>query len=428
MHLSAYSSCKPLRVGMLVALAFIALSAGRAAGAEGPGLLPHTRIRVAIVQWNAAHGAYEKWDAIGGDYEIADDGTVHLPVIGSVSVDGIDTTRLSAEIATRIQAKIGLVQTPEATISILAYPPVYVVGDVKSPGEYKYREGLTVLQSLAMSGGAFREEKPSGPDDMELSAELRGLDDLILRTEIRIARLQAEMSGAGDIAYRIEPGPDSDAAAAILRQERAIFAARAKHVSRQSKSLDELRDFFSQEMANLETKTRGSEADIASLEEELRKLKPLVAKGLVVPAVRNELERTIRSATGDRLDLATAIMRARQGIAEASRGIESLHDTQLTEVASQLQTDQSSLYQLTVKRRYAQQRLLDVLARHGNASRPGRLEFSISRQAGGETVEIAASESTRLLPGDVVRVKRVSSGPDGVPVARSDVDVGQNSQ
>ena len=38
MHLSAYSSCKPLRVGMLVALAFIALSAGRAAGAEGPGL------------------------------------------------------------------------------------------------------------------------------------------------------------------------------------------------------------------------------------------------------------------------------------------------------------------------------------------------------------------------------------------------------
>lgn len=419
---------KALRAGLLTLLAFTSLSVGPSAGAEKPWLMPHTKIRVTIVQWNATTGAYEKWDAIGGDYEIADDRTVHLPVIGSLAVGDIDTTGLSVEIASRIQAKIGLVQRPEATVAILAYPPIYVVGDVKSPGEYKYSEGLTVLQSLAMSGGDFRDEASSGSDDVELASELHGLDDLMLRTRIKIARLQAEMAGVDGVTYAVEPGPNSDAAVAILAQEQAIFAARAKHIRRQSKSLDELREFFIKEMANLETKTQGAEADIVSLQEELRKLKPLVAKGLVVPAVRNELERTIRSATGDRLDLATAIMRARQGIAEASRGIESLHDIQLTEVASQLQAEQSALFQLEVKRQYAQKKLLDTLLRQSNASKPGTLKFSISRRVDGQPREIAASESTMLRPGDVVRVQRASADRDGVPLARSDIDLGQGIQ
>lgn len=424
----ALSQFKSLRAGALALATSGLLSVGIAAAADMQQFPPQTKIRVTVVQWNSTSGVYEKWDALGGDYEIAADRTVFLPVIGRLSVDGVDSRKLSADIAAALQARIGLVQAPEATVAIIAYPPIYVVGDVKAPGEYKFSHGLTVLQSFAMGGGEFREEKPTASEAATLATELRGLDDSILRSEIRIARLQAEMSDAGEVVYPVGSGPNSDMAAAILRQERAIFTARANHIERQTKSFDELREFFTREMANLDTKTKGSEEDIKSLQEELRKMKPLVAKGLVVPAVRNELERTIRSATGDRLDLATAIMRARQGIAEASRSIEALHDTQLTDVASELQTEQSVLYQLKLKRENAQQKLLDALSRGGGTTEPASLQFSVSRWQDGKVVEIAASESTILQPGDVVRVKRLQGNRDEADAVDASMVTGQTSQ
>jgi len=404
------------------------LSTGVAQAADIQDLPPHTKIRVTVVHWNASSGTYERWDALGGDYDVAADRTVFLPVIGKISVDGVDTTKLSTDIANALQAKVGLVQPPETTVAILAYPPIYVVGDVKSPGEYKFSEGLTTLQAFAMGGGELREEKATASEATALAVELRGLDDNILRSEIKIARLQAEMSGAEAIVYPVGSGPIGDMANAILRQEQAIFKARANHIQRQSKSFDELREFFTKEMANLDAKTRGSEEDIKSLQEELRKMKPLVDKGLVVPATRNELERTIRSATGDRLDLATAIMRARQGIAEASRSIEALHDIQLTEVASALQTEQSVLYQLNLKRENAQQKLLEALSRGGSTTEPGSLKFSVSRRIDGQIVDMVASEGTALQPGDVVTIKRQSSPADEVPTADANMVTGQTSQ
>jgi polysaccharide export outer membrane protein len=428
MRSSTLSRFKSLRVSALALVTSGLLSVGIAGAADMQEFPPHTKIHITVVQWNATSGAYERWDALGGEYEIAEDRTVFLPVIGKLSVDGLDTRMLSTDIADALQAKIGLVQPPEATVAIVAYPPIYVVGDVKAPGEYKFSQGLTVLQSFAMGGGEFREETPAAAEAAAQASELRGLDDSILRSEITIARLQAEMTGSPEVVYPVQSGPNSDTAAAILRQERAIFTARANHIKRQSKSFDELREFFTKEMANLNTKTTGAEEDIKSLQEELRKMKPLVAKGLVVPAARNELERTIRSATGDRLDLATAIMRARQGIAEASRSIEALHDTQLTEVAAELQTEQSELYQLRLKRENAQQKLLDALSRGGSSTEPESLQFSVSRWQDGKVVEIAASESMILQPGDVVRVKRLSHQPDEANVVDSSTVTGQTIQ
>jgi len=132
------------------------LSTGVAQAADIQDLPPHTKIRVTVVHWNASSGTYERWDALGGDYDVAADRTVFLPVIGKISVDGVDTTKLSTDIANALQAKVGLVQPPETTVAILAYPPIYVVGDVKSPGEYKFSEGLTTLQAFAMGGGELR--------------------------------------------------------------------------------------------------------------------------------------------------------------------------------------------------------------------------------------------------------------------------------
>ena len=99
--------------------------------------------------------------------------------------------------------KIGLVEKPEATVEIIEYPPIYVVGDVTTPGEYRFRDGLTALQALALGGGVFRSPAVRGRsnDEIKLAGELQEIGTDIVRKTAKIARLEAEMSGATDIQF-----------------------------------------------------------------------------------------------------------------------------------------------------------------------------------------------------------------------------------
>jgi polysaccharide export outer membrane protein len=120
----------------------------------------------------------------------------------------------------------------------------------------------------------------------------------------------------------------------------------------------------------------------------------------------------LRSYYAGRLDLATAVMRARQGIAEASRNLEGLYDRQRTDVASELQVEQANLDQLKLKRDTTQKQLLDALSKSdetdtSHAAAP--LVFTVNRRVNGNIEELTVSENTVLQPGDVVRVTRPST-------------------
>ncbi len=112
----------------------------------------------------------------------------------------------------------------------------------------------------------------------------------------------------------------------------------------------------------LEQKIAAGDAGIASLEKELTGVTSLVEKGIAVAARQSETERLLASYRADRLDQVTAVMRARQGVAEATRNLDGLRDRRRTEIASDLQTEQSSLEQAMLKREVAQKLLLDLLA------------------------------------------------------------------
>lgn len=196
--------------------------------ANDAAFAPQTKIRLTIVQWMQSKGQYERWDALGGEYTVSDEGAVFLPFLGSVSVGNLDNTSLTTEIAKRLQEKIGLVQPPAVTIEILEYPPIYVVGDVTTPGEYKFRSGLTVLQSLAMSGGPFRATSQQQSQTIKLAGELREIDHSLLRSTAKLARLQAEMIGAKEISFDQTVGVDQRYAAGIYNEERVYFSGSCK--------------------------------------------------------------------------------------------------------------------------------------------------------------------------------------------------------
>jgi len=402
----------------LVASAAVFLAAGlpNSAGAESGQLAPQTKLRLTVVQWMPTKGEYQQWGPLGGEFIVTQAGTILLPVIGSIPVGNLDTTGLAEEIANRLQSKIGLVNKPDTTVEIVEYPPVYVVGDVTKPGEYQFRIGMTVLQALALSGGELRSDGHS-QGEIKLVGELKGADDDILRCMARIARLEAEMSGSTEIKFPAPPlgNSESKAAAEIFNQEKIIFSARANALDRQSKSLSELRDLLNAEINVLQEKIKGADLNIKSAEDELTGVKVLVEKGVAIVSRRSDLERALAGFRADRLDQVTAIMRARQGITEATRNLEGLRDQQQTDVATELQKEQANLDQLRLKRDVAQRLLLDTLASASNAPRPGEpaaIDFSVTRRDGDEAKQMTVSESTTLLPGDVLKVsyKKQPSG------------------
>lgn len=395
-------------VGLLV----LVLAGALSAGASDDLLQPQTKLRVTVVQWNPAKGDYQAWQAIGGEFAVSQTGTLSLPVIGQVEAAGRDATSVANEISTRLQKRMGLLEKPDTTVEILEYPPIYVVGDVTTPGEYRYRTGLTVLQALALSGGPFRQENTRSADEIRLVGELQGVRDSILRTKARIARLNAEMAGASEVVFPdLEAGDgDTELAATVQAQERIIFQTRVQERERQVKSLEELRELLEAEIKVLEQKVKAADIGIENARKELNNVSVLVEKGIAIASRRSELEQRLASYQADRLDQVTAIMRARQSITEATRNLAGVEDRHKTEVAGALQQEQAQLQRLLLNQEVSQKLLLEALASATPSTKDAEaIEFFLTRNEGGESKEIPATRSTLLMPGDVVTVRQKSS-------------------
>ncbi len=394
-----------MRLPAAAIASLILLNAGAALGAP---LLPNTKIRLTIVQWMPTKGTYEQLATVGGEFTVSEEGTISVPLLGSVSVENMDEAALAPIIAKRLKEKIGLVDEPAATVEILNYPPIYVVGDVAKPGEYQFRTGVTVLQALAMSGGQLRtvDTLQSSQDTTRLLGVLKEIDDGLVRSSAKIERLEAEMAGEKTITPREDRSKADAFTTAIYKQEDVIFSTRANELTRQSNTLSGLRDLLSDEIDVLQEKIKSTDANINSAQQQLDSTIALVERGALVATRQAEAERMMRNYQNDRLDLTVAIMRARQSISQTTRDLEGLYDKRQTEVAAELQSERATMTQLKLKRDTNRNLLIDTLS-SGSASQQNeqqKLEFDIVRRVSGNISEIDASETTAMLPGDVLKV------------------------
>lgn len=374
-----------------------------------PRITPETKLRVSVAQWMPTKGQYEQWTALGGEFVVTQDGALVLPVVGSVLVGELDPADLASEIARRLQSTMGLASAPVTTLEIVEYPPIYVVGDVESPGEYRFRTGLTALQALALGGGVHRADaEKNSEEQIRLAGELRATVADSIRAKVRISRLEAEMAGDAEFSARGDSaGGYDEAIADVVAQERILFLARANELERQTKSLSDLRELYGAEIDVLQQKVKASDESVKSAEDEMAAVSVLVDKGIAAASRKSDVQRALARYRADRLDQITAIMRARQGVAEATRNIEGLRDRHQTEVAAELQQERAKLEQLLLKEDVSRKMLFEALGSAGEsdlaADRPPI--FTIVRRRGGEPHESPALETTTLEPGDVVKVK-----------------------
>ncbi len=89
--------------------------------------------------------------SLSGEFEVAGNGKVSLPLIGQVQAAGASTKDFQDTVQRTLSD--GFLKQPRVSVGVINYRPYYILGEVQRPGQYPYTSGLTVLNAVATAGG-----------------------------------------------------------------------------------------------------------------------------------------------------------------------------------------------------------------------------------------------------------------------------------
>lgn len=88
---------------------------------------------------------------LSGEFVVASNGTVSLPLIGDIDVSGLTVTQFQRKAEEMLRD--GYLLDPQISAEVLNYRPFFILGEVNTPGQYPYANGLTVMNAIATAGG-----------------------------------------------------------------------------------------------------------------------------------------------------------------------------------------------------------------------------------------------------------------------------------
>ncbi|GGK38119.1 polysaccharide biosynthesis/export family protein [Salinarimonas ramus] len=401
---------------LVVLVGAVGPTAASAQPASPPAIGPGDTVRVRVLEWRPASGEAYSWQALDGDYVVGPDGLLSLPLVGGVAVEGRTRAQIGEEIGARLKQRAGLLEAPSAVVEVAEWRPVYVAGAVEAPGAYDYRPQLTVLQAVSLAGGMrrsadaldrFERDAISGRGQLRLVA--LELDQLAARR----ARLEAELEGEAQIDFPegLAERREDPAVARLLREEELIFRSRREALDEEVAANERLQRLLREQVEQLEEQIALKDSQLASLQEETSRVASLVERGLATATRLADLERRVADYEADRGNITRSIIQAQVDINQAERNVIALRANRRREIARELREAQATIEEL--RERFA---TASALVREAEVIAPAKMlarerrtafepSFSIVRSVDGAPTEIAAEETTPVLPGDTVRAR-----------------------
>jgi polysaccharide export outer membrane protein len=91
-------------------------------------------------------------EQLTGTFRVNDSGLIAIPLLGAVKAQGLTSAQLAEEIASELKRK-QLLRDPSVAVEISQYRPIFILGEVKNPGQYPYAPGMTMLTAVSVAGG-----------------------------------------------------------------------------------------------------------------------------------------------------------------------------------------------------------------------------------------------------------------------------------
>ncbi|WP_234937596.1 polysaccharide biosynthesis/export family protein [Rhizobium herbae] len=390
----------------------ISVSGIHAAVADDYTLGAMDKLRIRVAEWQTAEGSVRDWSAISGDYTVGASGGISLPFLGTVPASGKTTSEIADEVGLQLQKLFGLPDRPSASVELAQYRPIYLAGDVQTPGEYPFAPDMTVLKAVSLGGGLRRAESgqrfardfinAQGDSSVQIAERNRLL--------VRRARLQAEIAEKNDIVVPPELKGAADAAG-LVESEKALMISRDKRLKLQLTALAELKALLQSEIEALGKKSVTQTRQLELVLEDKGRVDVLAEKGLALSARKLSIEQRVADLQAALLDIDTASLKAKQDVSKASQDETNLRNDWDAQLAQELQNTESELDTLSLKLITSRDLMTEALVQSADASQTPRagvaanISYSIIRQKDGRSTKIAADEGTPVQPGDVVKVE-----------------------
>ncbi|OFW87085.1 MAG: hypothetical protein A3J37_03470 [Alphaproteobacteria bacterium RIFCSPHIGHO2_12_FULL_45_9] len=91
-------------------------------------------------------------DTMTGEFVVDHNGDLTLPMLGEIPAQGLTKLQLRNLIKSELKAT-NYISNPVVSLNILAPRPVYILGEVKNPGEYPYKPNMDIFEAISMAGG-----------------------------------------------------------------------------------------------------------------------------------------------------------------------------------------------------------------------------------------------------------------------------------
>jgi exopolysaccharide production protein ExoF len=371
------------------------------------GVMDQLKIRVA--EWQPAEGTVRDWSVVGGDYAVGPGGTISLPFIGELAVAGKTTAEVADDIAQRLQNKFALRTEPSASVEIAKFRPVYLTGDVTTPGEYPFVPNMTVLKAVSLAGGLRRSDAGQrfARDFINASGNAAVFGSERGRLIARKARLLAEIQRSDEIAMppSLEKLPNAQA---LLTSETALMKSRRERYELQLKALAELRQLLESEVKSLGQKAETQQEQLELVKRDRDRISRLSEQGLATSQRRLSIEERTADVESTLLDIDTASLRAKQDISKANQDEINLRNDWEAQRAKELQDTEAELEKLELELATSRQLMSEALSQSAEALKfdatVASIKYVVVRDDGNGPKEVAVEEFSALKPGDVVKV------------------------
>ncbi len=370
---------------------------------------PRHIVEIRVGRWDPVDETYLAWDGVSGTFRIGPAGTLMLPLVGRVEAGGLTPETLGEEIERRLADQMGLQSQIDAAVTIAEYPPVYVLGDVRAPGEYAFMPGMNVIQALGLAGGT---ENPGlailrGERDALAAQGRFRVQELELGQRLAaLARLEAERDG-GEIAVPPEL-ENLVGGSALVASERQIKDAREEAFQSSLAQIDDLESLLTERIAGLEQQRVLREGQLALLRQESSNVERLADQGLTTSARQSALQREVADQQVRLLEVETARLNAEQRLNEPRRDRLELTTTRRRELLEGIRDERSAIAELRVRMETEA-----ALVAEANGSGNGvvalmsgaRTELRITRTGPDGPSSGLASPTDPLRGGDVLTVR-----------------------
>lgn len=347
---------------------------------------------------------YQRVD-LTADHVVDARGEINLPRFGPIAVAGRSSEEVRDDIVTAYEEQTN--QPVDVHIAILERRPVYVVGPVRKPGEFRYLSGMVAIQAIALAGGLGAGENQAG-SVIEAGREAERSQDAMTRLTGLIAhleRLEAEGDGRDlrvpdalvdlvgfDLAERlINTEAEASRRAASARSSQAAQFDAILRASR-----DEVRAMQAS-IDNAAQAIRTRHAMIADLTEPDPRL---TKQNLIIP-----LRAEIASLETQRQQWTASILEAEQRIARDTAARDKIGLDYMAEVSRDLLKTTDEIARLRTTVEAARRISLSVPGTVQTTRDVGAFELRIIRSTQDGTVTFAAQPTTSLAPGDVIAVQ-----------------------